>query len=218
MNLRSRLTYANVVATLALVLAIGGGTTYAAMRLGKNSVDSKNIAAGAVKKADLGKNAVTSPKVKNGAIRADDIAAGVIPQLDADVTGSATGGPQGGLTANVTSPLPLNGTTTFTPGAGDVSAIAAEGRFTIATTNPAQPCRPAVVMLLNGEPSSLFVSPDGDGDTTTPVQSLGRDAAGPFGLIDPGVPLTITAQLRGDIDCTAGSQLDRLEIKIVQIR
>lgn len=218
MNLRSRLTYANVVATLALVLAVGGGTVYAAVQLGKNDVKSKNIAKGAVKKGDLGKNAVTSPKVKNGAITADDIAAGVIPQLDADVTGSATAGAQGGINVDTTSPLPLNGTTTFTPGAGDVAALAAEGRFTIATTNPMQFCQPSVTLSLNGEPTRVFVNPDTGADSTTLVQSLGRDADGPFGLIDPGTPQTITAQLNGDADCTASSQLDRLEVRIVQIR
>ena len=218
MNLRSRLTYANVVATLALVLAIGGGTVYAAIHLGKNSVHSKNIAAAAVKTSDLGRNAVTSPKVKDGTIDADDIAAGVIPKLDADVTGSATAGPQGGVNTDTSSPLPLSGTTTFTPRAGDVAALAAEGRFSIATTDPAQFCQPAVILLLDGKPTRVFVNPEGDGNSTTLVQDFGRDAAGPFGLIDPGTPLTITAELLGDDDCTASSQLDRLEVKIVQIR
>lgn len=187
-------------------------------RLGKNAVDSKNIAAGAVKKSDLGKNAVTSPKVKDGTIEADDIAAGVIPQLDANVTGSATAGPRGGVNTNSTSPLPLSGMTTFTPNAGEVSALAAEGRFTIATTNPAQSCQPAVRLLLNGAPTRVFVDPESGEDSTTLVQGFGRDAAGPYGLIAPGTPLTITAELRGDADCTANSQLDRLEVRIVQIR
>ncbi len=218
MDLRSRLTYANVVATLALVLVIGGGTVYAAVRLGKNAVDSKNIAPGAVKRSDLGKKAVTSPKVKDGTITADDIAAGVIPKLDADVTGSATAGPQGAVNTNTTSPLPLSGMTTFTPRTGDVSALAAEGRFTIATTNPAQSCQPAVRLLLDGQPTRVFVDPESGEDSTTLVQGFGRDAAGPYGLIDPGAPLTITAEIRGDADCTADSQLDRLEVSIVQIR
>ncbi len=46
MSLGSRLSYANVVATLALVLAIGGGTVYAASELGRNDVKSRNIAKG----------------------------------------------------------------------------------------------------------------------------------------------------------------------------
>jgi len=218
MKLRSKLSYANVVATLALVLAIGGGTVYAALRLGKDAVRSKNIAAGAVKSSDLGKNAVTSPKVKDGTIATGDLAASVIAKLRADVSGSATAGPTGGVNTNTTSPLPLSGTTTFTPRAGDVSAIAAEARFSIATTDPAQTCRPAVSLLLDGKPTRIFVDPEGEANSTTLVEDFGRDASGPYGLVDPGEPLTITAQLRGDDNCTADSQLDRLEVRIVQIR
>jgi hypothetical protein len=45
--LRARLTYANVVATLALVIAMVGGTAYAA-----NTVFSSDIVNGEVKSAD----------------------------------------------------------------------------------------------------------------------------------------------------------------------
>jgi hypothetical protein len=217
-NLRSKLTYSNVVATLALVLALGGGTVYAAIKLGKNDVKSKNIAKGAVKTSDLAKNSVKSPKIKDGTIKLGDIAAGVIPQLDADVTGSATGGPQGAINADTETPLPLTGDTTFTPGEGTVSALAAEARFTIATANVANQCSPDVRLFLNGEPTRVFASPDTGENSTTLVSTLGRDADGPFGLIDPGTPLTVTAELGGDPDCTATSQLDRVEVKILQIR
>jgi hypothetical protein len=56
--LRTKLTYANVVATLALFIAIGGASAFAANQLAKNSVGSKQ----------LKKNAVTAAKIKNGAI------------------------------------------------------------------------------------------------------------------------------------------------------
>ncbi|MDX6583961.1 MAG: hypothetical protein QOI10_3145 [Solirubrobacterales bacterium] len=228
MDLRSRLTYANVVATLALVLAVGGGTVYAALHLGKNSVKSKNIAKGAVQNSDLGPDAVTGPKVKDGAIAAEDIqdgtitaqdiAAGVIPQLEADVTGSATAGPQGSVNTATTSPLPLSGTTSFTPNEGEVSAVAAEAQFTIATTNAANQCSPAVIVLVNGQPTRVFVNPESGQNSTTLVQASGHDADGPFGLLNPGTPLTVTAQLRGDADCTAASQLNKVEVRILQIR
>lgn len=218
MEMRSRLSYANVVATLALVLALGGGTVYAASKLGKNSVTSKSIKNGAVKGPDIAKNAVTGKKVKDGTIEAGDLAAGVIPQLQADVTGSAAAGPVGGLTTATPSPLPLTGTTTFTPQAGDVTAIAAEARFSIATTNALNSCSPAVRILVDGKPTRIFVQPEDGENSTTLVKSVGRDAAGPFGLLDPGVQQAITAEIRGDTDCTAATQLDRVEIRIVQIR
>ncbi|HEY1354672.1 MAG TPA: hypothetical protein VGF09_00005, partial [Solirubrobacterales bacterium] len=188
MNLRPRLTYANVAATVALFLAVGGGTVYAAFHLGKNKVHSKNIAPKAVKASDIAKNAVTSPKIRDGSVQAADLAAGVIAGDIADVTGSATGGPQGSLNTNTTSPLPLTGTTTFTPQSGRVSALAAQAQFSVAVTNTVQFCSPSVFLLLNGQPTRVFLSPE-DVNSTTLVTQLANDADGPFGLINPGTPL-----------------------------
>ncbi|MEA2482028.1 MAG: hypothetical protein QOJ07_3950 [Thermoleophilaceae bacterium] len=56
------------VASTALVVALGG-TSYAAVKLPKNSVGSKQIKS----------NAVTSPKVKNGSLLAADFAVGQLP-------------------------------------------------------------------------------------------------------------------------------------------
>jgi hypothetical protein len=77
-------------------------------------------------------------------------------------------------------------------------------------------CAPSIFLLLNGEPTRVFLSPD-DVNTTSLVTRAANDADGPFGLISPGTPLTVTAQLRGDPDCTATSKLDRVEVRIVQI-
>jgi hypothetical protein len=48
--LRDRLSYANVVATIALFVALGGGAY--AITLGRNTVGSKQLKPGAVKKKD----------------------------------------------------------------------------------------------------------------------------------------------------------------------
>jgi hypothetical protein len=69
-KLRPRLTYANVIATLALFLALGGGAAYAASNLGRNSVGSKQLKAGAV----------TGAKVKDGSLSATDFASGQVPR------------------------------------------------------------------------------------------------------------------------------------------
>lgn len=196
--MRPRLTYANVVATMALVLALGGGTVYAAVELGKDEVKSENIAPGAVQSADL------SPKL--------------LKKMDVDITGSAKGGPKGDVNTNTSEPLPLKGKTTLKPNRKSVAAIAAEARFTIASTDPDKFCSPGVNLLLNGRPTRIFVTPDSDGNSTTLVKSLGGDAGGPYGLIEPKKKLKITAQIFGDEDCTPDSQLDRLEIRIAQIR
>jgi hypothetical protein len=51
-SLRSHLTYANVMATLAVFLVLGGGA-YAAFQLPKNSVRSKNVINGQVNGKDV---------------------------------------------------------------------------------------------------------------------------------------------------------------------
>src|SRR5262245_51202866 len=76
--IRSRLTYANVVATLALVIAVGGGAAYAA-----NTVFSSDIVDGQVKIADVGQGAVATSEVLNdtatgGGLTAADLRSGSV--------------------------------------------------------------------------------------------------------------------------------------------
>jgi hypothetical protein len=87
---RGRLTYANVVATLALVLAVGGGATALALTLPKNSVHSKQIAKGAVKTSDIGKDAVTGDKVKESSLGKVPLAAHADSADSAGTAGTAT--------------------------------------------------------------------------------------------------------------------------------
>jgi len=88
-RLTSHLSYANVMATVAVFVAFGG-VSYAAITLPINSVGSKQIKKRAVKNSDLGKNAVTTGKVKNGSLLSKDFKAG---QLPAGATGLQ--GPKG---------------------------------------------------------------------------------------------------------------------------
>ena len=213
----SKLTYSNVVATLAALVALGTGTVYAAGQLGKNDVHSRNIAPGAVKLSDLHKNAVTSPKTRNGAVRASDIAPGVLHNDIADVTGTATGGPIGPLNVNGDQPVPLNGTTTFTPQAGQVAAVGIEGQFTYAKSSTGTGnCSVSVGLLINGEESTAFASPDSTSSTTSVVVT-DHSAAGPIGLTDPGAPVVISAVASGNSNCSADTQLDRVVVRIAQI-
>ena len=56
-RVRRHLTYANVIATMALFIALGG-TSYAALALPKNSVGSRQIRSGAVGASELKTGAV----------------------------------------------------------------------------------------------------------------------------------------------------------------
>ena len=75
-RLRKRLSYANIVASLALFIALGG-VGYAATA-SKNSVRSSSIKDGQVKAADLASNAVTSAKIKNGQVANADLGANAV--------------------------------------------------------------------------------------------------------------------------------------------
>jgi hypothetical protein len=72
-NLRPRPTYANVTASLALFLALGGGA-YAAANLPANSVGSRQLRTGAVQRAKIKNNAVNGTKVLNSSLTGEDIA------------------------------------------------------------------------------------------------------------------------------------------------
>lgn len=71
--LRPRLTYANVTASLALFLALGGGA-YAAVTLPANSVGSRQLRTGAVQRAKIKNNAVNGTKVLDSSLTGADIA------------------------------------------------------------------------------------------------------------------------------------------------
>lgn len=92
MGMFRRGRYANVTATLALIVALGG-TSYAAISLPKNSVGNRQLRT----------NAVTSSKVKNGSLLSKDFKLGQIPSGPKGATGPAgPAGAQGGLSDVVT--------------------------------------------------------------------------------------------------------------------
>src|ERR1700761_6129708 len=91
-----RLTYANVIATLALFLALGGGAVWAASKastkigtgkLKPNAVTAGKIKANAVTSAKIREAAVTGAKLREGAVNFAKLAAGT------NVVATATSSP-----------------------------------------------------------------------------------------------------------------------------
>ncbi len=148
-KLRARMTYANVVSTIALGLAIGGGTAYAATRIG-----TSNIRYHAVTGSKLSTDAVTASKVKNSALSGSDIRDNSIHSGDihngtlqaADFVGGQLpkgdkGDPATSIFGVVTSG---GGLTNFK----NVSAITGTGPYTITLAQDVSKC--AAVATLNG--------------------------------------------------------------------
>lgn len=72
--LKRHLSYANVVSTLALMIALGMGSAYAANQLAPKSVGAKQLRPGAVTADKIRKHAVTAPKLEANAVKQGKIA------------------------------------------------------------------------------------------------------------------------------------------------
>src|SRR3712207_4313021 len=120
-----------VISFLALVVALGG-TSYAAVKLSKNSVRSPHIKNGQVKKADIALNAVDSKRIVNGTVTAQDLAAGTVTRGEKGEKGeTGPAGPAGPAGTPGTSTVA--GEVTVTNSAADAVPVAPAGerRFTI---------------------------------------------------------------------------------------
>lgn len=90
-TIRTRLTYSNMVSSLALFLVLCGGAAYAAKvakksvgpsQLKANAVTTAKIKANAVTTRKIKKNAVANAKIKDGAVETEKIADGSITNTD----------------------------------------------------------------------------------------------------------------------------------------
>jgi hypothetical protein len=200
--IRSKLTYSNVIASIAMFLALTGGTVMAAkLRTG-------DIAKNAIKKNQLAKNSITNQDFRKKSL----------------ITKTATGG---GQTVNVEPtppatglPLPLSGSTTFTPKKGYIGLLMAEAKGTLAAAAPPAGCSVVVDILVNNEFAfSLFLDDSPDLSTVPPTGAPFTDVdrgSAPIGLT--GGPQKITAQYDGDADCSPTSTLSQVKIAIQQSR
>jgi hypothetical protein len=227
--IRKTLTYANVVATLALFLAVSGGAVYAASNLGKNAVKSTNIAAkavkarnlasNAVKSKNIGANAITTAKIKKEAItpiklkkasltRAN-LAAGTLAGLQVAEIQSAS---VPGLTTEVAggTPVPLTGTATFTPAVGKSYELLTELKGTPADVDGpgGEVCSAFVTVQVNGVPlAGAGIWANASGTPPFNLEPIGSSSTA-IGLQEAGQPLTLSALTLGSAGCgpaTTGS-------------
>jgi hypothetical protein len=91
---RSRLSFANVTACLALFVALGG-TGYAAITLPHNSVGSAQLRPHAVSSTDLATGAVSSRSIHDRTIRIDDLSMAARASLQGQQGPIGPAGPAG---------------------------------------------------------------------------------------------------------------------------
>jgi hypothetical protein len=71
--MKDRLSYANVMATIALFIALGGSAFAASKVVKKNSVTSKSVKDGSLKGKDLAKGTITGDLVAKNTLTGDNI-------------------------------------------------------------------------------------------------------------------------------------------------
>jgi hypothetical protein len=88
-KLRGRLTYANVMATIAVFIALGGAS-YAAIKLPKNSVGTKQIKKNAVKGSKVAKDSLTGADIEESTLGTVPTATRAATAARADSAGDAS--------------------------------------------------------------------------------------------------------------------------------
>jgi hypothetical protein len=208
-----RLTYANVIATMALFLALGGGAVGAANKkvhtkigtgkLKPNAVTAGKIKANAVTASKIRENAVTNAKIREGAVNFGKLAAGTNVVASATSSGTAV---NGASATGVSFPSPL----TFTPAAGVVNLLSVEARASNLSRSGPETCRVQVIPLVNGAEwggAPLVLS----AFQPTAENPSGTISAGgltsPIGLAAAGATQTIGARLIGSPRCSSGGSV-----------
>jgi hypothetical protein len=214
------LTYANVIATLALFLALSGGVVWAAGkvhggRLKPNSVSAGKIKRNAVTASKIRPNAVTATKIRPGAVDFSKLAAGT------NLVASATGG---AVPASSATPIavPLSSPVTFTPNPGSLDLLSVEARGANLARVGAEPCAPRVLPFVNG--SAWAVAADAltlsafppTANEPTGVRPV-AGATGPIGMTTPGVSQTVGIKVIGDPGCAATATIS-VGVAVTQVK
>lgn len=221
-NRRGRLTYANVISTIALFLVLAGGTAFAREALlPRDSVGTKQLKPRSVTLAKLSRNAERSlraaigpagPAGRQGDRGAEGVAgrpgvageaghSGAAP-LDLDASGEAT------EVVGSAQSIPLSGTTSWTSTSGQVDLLTGTLTATVAKAPTGYECFAFVAVYDNGVEIGEF-------GTSSHEESLTERSASlfpvPIGIDEPGVH-TFTAKVVGAAECKSGSKIDSLRL------
>jgi hypothetical protein len=223
-----RLSYANVVSSLALFLVLSGGAAYAAHKLTRKSVGTPELKANAVTTAKIKANAITTRKIKRVAVSSDKLKEKAVTTeklADQSVTGDKIDlgtVPFGRVVhrASASSFVALSGSTAYpladagyTQAAHESDAFigALDVNFSAACQEPRSV--EAYVLLDVSSPASATpedvvargkVSDSGSGGASRRVE-LGPAGASSPTRFEPGSPKSHTLYLFAEENCTTGS-------------
>jgi hypothetical protein len=213
MKIQKRLTYANVMSSIAVFLVIGGASAFAATHLGKNSVGTKQLKNNAVTTAKIKKNAVTGAKIKNGTITGSKINLGTL--------GTVPSASSAGNAATANGQTPVKVFQTLLP--GQSGAVASIAGFTIAATcesgnidvSLTSPATPGSVLSAqgNGNPEGTYFEYDANKPGTPSTIRLDGTPDNTYGEVTLSGALSngtvISGNLGYDYDTFGGEAPER---------
>ena len=239
MQNKPRLTYANIVSTLALFLALGGSAAYAASKVNSNdlapgavhtsnvfkrAITSGKLAVGAVRSNQLADGAVGSGQLGDGAVGAKQIASGAIGAKQIGVAAVApsnlefpvfyAASPRGGSTPVTEGPDPYPLTdSTWTQNPGQIEVVFGGATATLAYDGSGSgSCELFFEVNLNGQQV-------GGGQLSTGSTTLEQveQTVGAQPQIDPVAPVTnhLTARTGSNGDCSADSTVDSARFRVL---
>ena len=239
--MRSRLSYANVVSTIALFLALTGGVVYAASKIAtkdiqRQAVTGKKIAPEAVKNGKLADGAVKSGKLADAAVETGKLAAGAVEtgKLADGAVGNAqvkddsiqpekltfpvmyvaepTGGSQA-VPAGAPEPYPLTGGQ-WTQRQDAVNVIFGSGTATLAydSGSGAGNCSVFFDIRVDGQQAG---GGQAQTDSTTPVQVEAQIGAAPGAGPTSPTQRTLTVQVGSNGGCEPSSTIDSARFQVL---
>lgn len=175
---RKRLTYANVMSSLAVFLVLGGASAVAANQLGKNTVGSKQLKPNAVTTAKIKKDAVTGAKIKDGSITGTEInlaRLGTVPSAtnadNAKSAGTANSAKTADTAAAVTGRTPFF----IRLGFGQDKTIATNGSVSLVASCFQEGGNDYAAVLVQTSQDGAVAGGDEDFDGSSPTEFLNID-------------------------------------------
>jgi hypothetical protein len=216
----SRLSYANVVSTLALFLALSGGVAFAASKIhtkdiAKRAITSGKLALGAVRSNQIADGAVSAQQIANGSVGSKQIGAAAVAPANLQFPLYFPASPQGGsapVPGNEPVAYPLSDST-WTQGPGQLNVVFGSAAATLAYDEEgAGSCRVQFEINLNGRQV-------GGGELSTGSTTLDRveQSVGAQPEIDPPAPVTnhLTARIVSNEGCTKDSTVDSTRFRVL---
>lgn len=217
--MRPRLTYANVVSSAALFLALTGGVVYAAGQIGtkdiaNEAVTTPKLADEAVKAIKLAPQSVGPTRLRPASVIAAKIEPGAVTPSKLKFPVFYVASPSGGSqpVTSSTAPYPITGGH-WTQGPEQINVIFGEGTATLAYDGSGSgSCQAFFDVRLDGQQvggGQLQTS------STTPEQvSQSLGAQPEIGPLSPETR-TMTVQVGSNGDCTPASTIDSTRFKVL---